>query len=128
MKSTNKRILFYFISKLIDHIDETYTHIKNMQKVEEYKDKAKDVIDTYTPLDIERSYEREKRLNEEREKIRNDLLNKKINIIEPSKEEEMKIQKEETRMELLGYFIPVILIIVLILLFKFWCFIANLEF
>ena len=128
MKSTNKRILFYFISKLIDHIDETYTHIKNMKKIEEYKDKAKDVIDTYTPLDIERSYEREKRLNEEREKIRNDLLNKKINIIEPSKEEEMKIQKEETRMELLGYFIPVILIIVLILLFKFWCFIANLEF
>lgn len=128
MKSTNKRILFYFISKLIDHIDETYTHIKNMKKVEEYKDKAKDIIDTYTPLDIERSYEREKRLNEEREKIRNDLLNKKINIIEPSKEEEMKIQKEETRMELLGYFIPVILIIVLILLFKFWCFIANLEF
>ena len=128
MKSTNKRILFYFISKLIDHIDETYTHIKNMKKVEEYKDKAKDVIDTYTPLDIERSYEREKRLNEEREKIRKDLLNKKINIIEPSKEEEMKIQKEETRMELLGYFIPVILIIVLILLFKFWCFIANLEF
>ena len=128
MKSTNKRILFYFISKLIDHIDESYTHIKNMKKVEEYKDKAKDVIDTYTPLDIERSYEREKRLNEEREKIRNDLLNKKINIIEPSKEEEMKIQKEETRMELLGYFIPVILIIVLILLFKFWCFIANLEF
>lgn len=128
MKSTNKRILFYFISKLIDHIDETYTHIKNMKKVEEYKDKAKDVIDTYTPLDIERSYEREKRLNEEREKIRNDLLNKKINIIEPSKEEEMKIQKEETRMELLSYFIPVILIIVLILLFKFWCFIANLEF
>ena len=128
MKSTNKRILFYFISKLIDHIDETYTHIKNMKKVEEYKDKAKDVIDTYTPLDIERSYEREKRLNEEREKIRNDLLNKKINIIEPSKEEEMKIQKEETRMELLGYFIPVILIIVLTLLFKFWCFIANLEF
>lgn len=128
MNSTNKRILFYFISKLIDHIDETYTHIKNMKKVEEYKDKAKDVIDTYTPLDIERSYEREKRLNEEREKIRNDLLNKKINIIEPSKEEEMKIQKEETRMELLGYFIPVILIIVLILLFKFWCFIANLEF
>lgn len=128
MKSTNKRILFYFISKLIDHIDETYTHIKNMKKVEEYKDKAKDVIDTYTPLDIERSYEREKRLNEEREKIRNDLLNKKINIIEPSKEEEMKIQKEETRMELLGYLIPVILIIVLILLFKFWCFIANLEF
>ena len=128
MKSTNKRILFYFISKLIDHIDETYTHIKNMKKVEEYKDKAKDVIDTYTPLDIERSYEREKRLNEEREKIRNDLLNKKINIIEPSKEEEMKIQKEETRIELLGYFIPVILIIVLILLFKFWCFIANLEF
>lgn len=128
MKSTNKRILFYFISKLIDHIDETYTHIKNMKKVEEYKDKAKDVIDTYTPLDIERSYEREKRLNEEREKIRNDLLNKKINIIEPSKEEEMKIQKEETRMELLGYFIPVILIIVFILLFKFWCFIANLEF
>lgn len=128
MKSTNKRILFYFISKLIDHIDETYTHIKNMKKVEEYKDKAKDVIDTYTPLDIERSYEREKRLNEEREKIRNDLLNKKINIIEPSKEEEMKIQKEETRMELLGCFIPVILIIVLILLFKFWCFIANLEF
>ena len=128
MQSTNKRILFYFISKLIDHIDETYTHIKNMKKVEEYKDKAKDVIDTYTPLDIERSYEREKRLNEEREKIRNDLLNKKINIIEPSKEEEMKIQKEETRMELLGYFIPVILIIVLILLFKFWCFIANLEF
>lgn len=128
MKSTNKRILFYFISKLIDHIDETYTHIKNMKKVEEYKDKAKDVIDTYTLLDIERSYEREKRLNEEREKIRNDLLNKKINIIEPSKEEEMKIQKEETRMELLGYFIPVILIIVLILLFKFWCFIANLEF
>ena len=99
-----------------------------MKKVEEYKDKAKDVIDTYTPLDIERSYEREKRLNEEREKIRNDLLNKKINIIEPSKEEEMKIQKEETRMELLGCFIPVILIIVLILLFKFWCFIANLEF
>ena len=128
MKSTNKRILFYFISKLIDHIDETYTHIKNMKKVEEYKDKAKDIIDTYTPLDIERSYEREKRLNKEREKIRNDLLNKKINIIEPSKEEEMKIQKEETRMELLGYFIPVILIIVLILLFKFWCFIANLEF
>ena len=128
MKSTNKRILFYFISKLIDHIDETYTHIKNIKKVEEYKDKAKDVIDTYTPLDIERSYEREKRLNEEREKIRNDLLNKKINIIEPSKEEEMKIQKEETRMELLGYFIPVILIIALILLFKFWCFIANLEF
>ena len=128
MKSTNKRILFYFISKLIDHIDETYTHIKNMKKVEEYKDKAKDVIDTYTPLDIERSYEREKRLNKERKKIRNDLLNKKINIIEPSKEEEMKIQKEETRMELLGYFIPVILIIVLILLFKFWCFIANLEF
>ena len=128
MKSTNKRILFYFISKLIDHIDETYTHIKNMKKVEEYKDKAKDVIDTYTPLDIERSYEREKRLNKEREKIRNDLLNKKINIIEPSKEEEMKIQKEETRMELLGYFIHVILIIVLILLFKFWCFIANLEF
>lgn len=128
MKSTNKRILFYFISKLIDHIDETYTHIKNMKKVEEYKDKAKDIIDTYTPLDIERSYEREKRLNEEREKIRNDLLNKKINIIEPSKEEEMKIQKEETRMELLGYFIPVILIIVFILLFKFWCFIANLEF
>ena len=128
MKSTNKRILFYFISKLIDHIDETYTHIKNMKKVEEYKDKAKDIIDTYTPLDIERSYEREKRLNEEREKIRNDLLNKKINIIEPSKEEEMKIQKEETRMELLGYLIPVILIIVLILLFKFWCFIANLEF
>lgn len=128
MKSTNKRILFYFISKLIDHIDETYTHIKNMKKIEEYKDKAKDVIDTYTPLDIERSYEREKRLNEEREKIRNDLLNKKINIIEPSKEEEMKIQKEETRMELLGYFIPVILIIVFILLFKFWCFIANLEF
>lgn len=128
MNSTNKRILFYFISKLIDHIDETYTHIKNMKKVEEYKDKAKDIIDTYTPLDIERSYEREKRLNEEREKIRNDLLNKKINIIEPSKEEEMKIQKEETRMELLGYFIPVILIIVLILLFKFWCFIANLEF
>ena len=128
MKSTNKRILFYFISKLIDHIDETYTHIKNMKKVEEYKDKAKDVIDTYTPLDIERSYEREKRLNEEREKIRNDLLNKKINIIEPNKEEEMKIQKEETRMELLGYFIPVILIIVFILLFKFWCFIANLEF
>ena len=128
MKSTNKRILFYFISKLIDHIDETYTHIKNMKKIEEYKDKAKDVIDTYTPLDIERSYEREKRLNEEREKIRNDLLNKKINIIEPSKEEEMKIQKEETRMELLGYFIPVILIIALILLFKFWCFIANLEF
>ena len=128
MKSTNKRILFYFISKLIDHIDETYTHIKNMKKVEEYKDKAKDIIDTYTPLDIERSYEREKRLNEEREKIRNDLLNKKINIIEPSKEKEMKIQKEETRMELLGYFIPVILIIVLILLFKFWCFIANLEF
>ena len=128
MNSTNKRILFYFISKLIDHIDETYTHIKNMKKVEEYKDKAKDVIDTYTPLDIERSYEREKRLNEEREKIRNDLLNKKINIIEPSKEEEMKIQKEETRMELLGYFIPVIMIIVLILLFKFWCFIANLEF
>lgn len=128
MQSTNKRILFYFISKLIDHIDETYTHIKNMKKVEEYKDKAKDVIDTYTPLDIERSYEREKRLNEEREKIRNDLLNKKINIIEPSKEEEMKIQKEETRMELLGYFIPVILIIVFILLFKFWCFIANLEF
>ena len=128
MKSTNKRILFYFISKLIDHIDETYTHIKNIKKVEEYKDKAKDVIDTYTPLDIERSYEREKRLNEEREKIRNDLLNKKINIIEPSKEEEMKIQKEETRMELLGYFIPVILIIVFILLFKFWCFIANLEF
>lgn len=128
MNSTNKRILFYFISKLIDHIDETYTHIKNMKKVEEYKDKAKDVIDTYTPLDIERSYEREKRLNEEREKIRNDLLNKKINIIEPSKEEEMKIQKEETRMELLSYFIPVILIIVLILLFKFWCFIANLEF
>ena len=128
MKSTNKRILFYFISKLIDHIDETYTHIKNMKKVEEYKDKAKDIIDTYTPLDIERSYEREKRLNEEREKIRNDLLNKKINIIEPSKEEEMKIQKEETRMELLGCFIPVILIIVLILLFKFWCFIANLEF
>ena len=128
MKSTNKRILFYFISKLIDHIDETYTHIKNMKKIEEYKDKAKDVIDTYTPLDIERSYEREKRLNKEREKIRNDLLNKKINIIEPSKEEEMKIQKEETRMELLGYFIPVILIIVLILLFKFWCFIANLEF
>ena len=128
MKSTNKRILFYFISKLIDHIDETYTHIKNMKKVEEYKDKAKDVIDTYTPLDIERSYEREKRLNEEREKIRNDLLNKKINIIEPSKEEEMKIQKEETRMELLGYFIPVILIIIFILLFKFWCFIANLEF
>ena len=128
MQSTNKRILFYFISKLIDHIDETYTHIKNMKKVEEYKDKAKDVIDTYTPLDIERSYEREKRLNEEREKIRNDLLNKKINIIEPSKEEEMKIQKEETRMELLGYFIPVILIIALILLFKFWCFIANLEF
>ena len=128
MKSTNKRILFYFISKLIDHIDETYTHIKNMKKIEEYKDKAKDVIDTYTPLDIERSYEREKRLNEEREKIRNDLLNKKINIIEPSKEEEMKIQKEETRMELLGCFIPVILIIVLILLFKFWCFIANLEF
>ena len=128
MKSTNKRILFYFISKLIDHIDETYTHIKNMKKVEEYKDKAKDVIDTYTPLDIERSYEREKRLNEEREKIRNDLLNKKINIIEPSKEEEMKTQKEETRMELLGYFIPVILIIALILLFKFWCFIANLEF
>lgn len=128
MNSTNKRILFYFISKLIDHIDETYTHIKNMKKVEEYKDKAKDVIDTYTPLDIERSYEREKRLNEEREKIRNDLLNKKINIIEPSKEEEMKIQKEETRMELLGYFIPVILIIALILLFKFWCFIANLEF
>ena len=128
MKSTNKRILFYFISKLIDHIDETYTHIKNMKKIEEYKDKAKDVIDTYTPLDIERSYEREKRLNEEREKIRNDLLNKKINIIEPSKEEEMKIQKEETRMELLGCFIPVILIIALILLFKFWCFIANLEF
>ena len=128
MQNTNKRILFYFISKLIDHIDETYTHIKNMKKVEEYKDKAKDVIDTYTPLDIERSYEREKRLNEEREKIRNDLLNKKINIIEPSKEEEMKIQKEETRMELLGYFIPVILIIALILLFKFWCFIANLEF
>ena len=128
MKSTNKRILFYFISKLIDHIDETYTHIKNIKKVEEYKDKAKDIIDTYTPLDIERSYEREKRLNEEREKIRNDLLNKKINIIEPSKEEEMKIQKEETRMELLGCFIPVILIIVLILLFKFWCFIANLEF
>lgn len=128
MKSTNKRILFYFISKLIDHIDETYTHIKNMKKVEEYKDKAKDIIDTYTPLDIERSYEREKRLNEEREKIRNDLLNKKINIIEPSKEEEMKIQKEETRMELLGCFIPVILIIALILLFKFWCFIANLEF
>ena len=128
MKSTNKRILFYFISKLIDHIDETYTHIKNMKKVEEYKDKAKDVIDTYTPLDIERSYEREKRLNEEREKIRNDLLNKKINIIEPSKEEEMKIQKEETRMELLGYFIPVILIIALILLFKFWCFIINIEF
>ena len=128
MKSTNKRILFYFISKLIDHIDETYTHIKNMKKVEEYKDKAKDIIDAYTPLDIERSYEREKRLNEEREKIRNDLLNKKINIIEPSKEEEMKIQKEETRMELLGYFIPVILIIALILLFKFWCFIANLEF
>lgn len=128
MKSTNKRILFYFISKLIDHIDETYTHIKNMKKVEEYKDKAKDIIDTYTPLDIERSYEREKRLNEEREKIRNDLLNKKINIIEPSKEEEMKIQKEETRMELLSYFIPVILIIALILLFKFWCFIANLEF
>ena len=128
MKSTNKRILFYFISKLIDHIDETYTHIKNMKKIEEYKDKAKDIIDTYTPLDIERSYEREKRLNEEREKIRNDLLNKKINIIEPSKEEEMKIQKEETRMELLGYFIPVILIIALILLFKFWCFIANLEF
>ena len=128
MKSTNKRILFYFISKLIDHIDETYTHIKNMKKVEEYKDKAKDVIDTYTPLDIERSYEREKRLNKEREKIRNDLLNKKINIIEPSKEEEMKIQKEENRMELLGYFIPVILIIVFILLFKFWCFIANLEF
>ena len=128
MKSTNKRILFYFISKLIDHIDETYTHIKNMKKVEEYKDKAKDVIDTYTPLDIERSYEREKRLNKEREKIRNDLLNKKINIIEPSKEEEMKIQKEETRMELLGYFIPVIMIIVFILLFKFWCFIANLEF
>ena len=128
MQSTNKRILFYFISKLIDHIDETYTHIKNMKKVEEYKYKAKDVIDTYTPLDIERSYEREKRLNEEREKIRNDLLNKKINIIEPSKEEEMKIQKEETRMELLGYFIPVILIIALILLFKFWCFIANLEF
>ena len=128
MKSTNKRILFYFISKLIDHIDETYTHIKNMKKVEEYKDKAKDIIDTYTPLDIERSYEREKRLNEEREKIRKDLLNKKINIIEPSKEEEMKIQKEETRMELLGYFIPVILIIALILLFKFWCFIANLEF
>ena len=128
MKSTNKRILFYFISKLIDHIDETYTHIKNMKKVEEYKDKAKDIIDTYTPLDIERSYEREKRLNKEREKIRNDLLNKKINIIEPSKEEEMKIQKEETRMELLGYFIPVILIIILILLFKFWCFIANLEF
>ena len=128
MQNTNKRILFYFISKLIDHIDETYTHIKNMKKVEEYKDKAKDVIDTYTPLDIERSYEREKRLNKEREKIRNDLLNKKINIIEPSKEEEMKIQKEETRMELLGYFIPVILIIVLILLFKFWCFIVNLEF
>ena len=128
MQSTNKRILFYFISKLIDHIDETYTHIKNMKKVEEYKDKAKDIIDTYTPLDIERSYEREKRLNEEREKIRNDLLNKKINIIEPSKEEEMKIQKEETRMELLGYFIPVIMIIVFILLFKFWCFIANLEF
>ena len=128
MKSTNKRILFYFISKLIDHIDEAYIHIKNMKKVEEYKDKAKDIIDTYTPLDIERSYEREKRLNEEREKIRNDLLNKKINIIEPSKEEEMKIQKEETRMELLGYFIPVILIIVFILLFKFWCFIANLEF
>lgn len=128
MKSTNKRILFYFISKLIDHIDETYTHIKNMKKVEEYKDKAKDVIDTYTPLDIERSYEREKRLNEEREKIRNDLLNKKINIIEPSKEEEMKIQKEETRMELLGYFIPVIMIIVFILLFKFWCFIINIEF
>ena len=128
MKSTNKRILFYFISKLIDHIDETYTHIKNMKKVEEYKDKAKDIIDTYTPLDIERSYEREKRLNEEREKIRNDLLNKKINIIEPSKEEEMKIQKEETRMEILGYFIHVILIIALILLFKFWCFIANLEF
>ena len=128
MKSTNKRILFYFISKLIDHIDETYIHIKNMKKIEEYKDKAKDIIDTYTPLDIERSYEREKRLNEEREKIRNDLLNKKINIIEPSKEEEMKIQKEETRMELLGYFIPVILIIVFILLFKFWCFIANLEF
>ena len=73
MKSTNKRILFYFISKLIDHIDETYTHIKNMKKVEEYKDKAKDIIDTYTPLDIERSYEREKRLNEEREKIRNDF-------------------------------------------------------
>ena len=128
MKSTNKRILFYFISKLIDHIDETYTHIKNMKKVEEYKDKAKDVIDTYTPLDIERSYEREKRLNEEREKIRKDLLNKKINIIEPSKEEEMKIQKEETRMELLGYFIPVIMIIVFILLFKFWCFIINIEF
>ena len=128
MKSTNKRILFYFISKLIDHIDETYTHIKNMKKVEEYKDKAKDIIDTYTPLDIERSYEREKRLNKEREKIRNDLLNKKINIIEPSKEEEMKIQKEETRMELLGYFIPVIMIIVFILLFKFWSFIANLEF
>lgn len=128
MNSTNKRILFYFISKLIDHIDETYTHIKNMKKVEEYKDKAKDIIDTYTPLDIERSYEREKRLNKEREKIRNDLLNKKINIIEPSKEEEMKIQKEETRMELLGYFIPVIMIIVFILLFKFWCFIANLEF
>ena len=40
MKSTNKRILFYFISKLIDHIEETYTHIKNMKKVEEYKDKA----------------------------------------------------------------------------------------
>ena len=36
MKSTNKRILFYFISKLIDHIDETYTHIKNMrQKLED---------------------------------------------------------------------------------------------
>ena len=128
MNSTNKRILFYFISKLIDHIDETYTHIKNMKKVEEYKDKAKDIIDTYTPLDIERSYEREKRLNKEREKIRNDLLNKKINIIEPSKEEEMKIQKEETRMELLGYFIPVIMIIVFILLFKFWCFIINIEF
>ena len=128
MNSTNKRIIIYFIYKLIEHVDKTYTHVNDIKKIEEYKDKAKDIIDTYTPLDIERSYEREKRLNEEREKIRNDLLNKKINIIEPSKEEEMKIQKEETRMELLGYFIPVIMIIVFILLFKFWCFIINIEF
>ena len=119
-----KRLFFKFISESIEKIDEYYD-ISGQLKVEEYKDKAKDTLNNYTSIDIERSYERKQRLREE---AKNANKNIKYNYLKADPEKEREIEKEEFREEVKTALIVIFYIIGIILFFIGCTWLNNLQF